>query len=42
MKCLWMEVKGTVQLQTRGQFTFIVGYELFSLFKTLLWKVEQQ
>jgi hypothetical protein len=27
----------TAQLQARGCFTFILGYGLFSLLKTLLW-----
>jgi len=29
--------KTTAQLQTRGCFTLSLGYELFSLLKTLLW-----
>ena len=35
--------KSTYQLQVRDHFTFILGYELFSLFKTIFdWNVEQQ
>ena len=38
------EEKNTVQLQVRDRFTLILGYELSSLLKTLLWlwSVEQQ
>jgi hypothetical protein len=44
MWLLLKEVTSTTQLQARGRFTLILGYELFSLLKTLLWlwNVEQQ
>ena len=38
------EVKSTTQLQAKDCFTLILGHELFSLLKVLLWlwNVEQQ
>jgi len=37
MSRLSTEVKSTAELQVRGCFTLILGYQLFSLMKILLW-----
>ena len=34
---VYRQVKNTAQLQTRGCFTLILGYGLYSLLETLLW-----
>jgi hypothetical protein len=39
IECLSAQVKSTAQLQARGRFTLILGLELCSLFKILLWQM---